>query len=203
MSPVCLLFYRWMFVVSGKHLLFVRFICSTFGLCSFGNIRLINPFYVCTLFVATSPCSLHVRSCVQCVSQIWRTGDFATGYNIFYTPMYADPVRLSVTGHEMQNRLRPHRHISHFLWYDITQLLSLLELNWKTCWCGCKRSCNLTSSTNTEPWIRWIIEMIGLRRRRGVGHQYNCTIDPVPCIIFIFKSSLCKSYHMADERNTI
>ena len=50
---------------------------------SFGNIRLIDPFYVRSLFVATGPFSLQVRSCVQSISQIWRTGDFATGHNIF------------------------------------------------------------------------------------------------------------------------
>ena len=100
MSPVCLLFFRWMFVVSDKHLLFVRFsvhwsICVHY---SFGNIRLIDPFYVCSLFVATGPCSLHVRSCVQSVSRIWRTGDFLHRIQyLIYGSIYADPVRLSVT----------------------------------------------------------------------------------------------------------
>ena len=37
---------------------------------SFGNIRLIDPFYVSSLFVATGPCSLHVRS--------YRTQSFCT-----------------------------------------------------------------------------------------------------------------------------
>ena len=50
---------------------------------SFGNIRLIDPFYVRSLFVATGPYSLQVHSWVQSVSQIWRSGDFATGHNVF------------------------------------------------------------------------------------------------------------------------
>ena len=70
---------------------------------SFGNIQLIEPFYFRWVFVATGPCSLQIRSCVQSVSQIWRTGDFATGHNIciFGDVRWPNPAKCDRT-------IRPH-----------------------------------------------------------------------------------------------
>ena len=106
MSSVCSLFFRWMFVVSGKHLYSCassvqRSVCVHY---SFGNIRLIEPFYVRSLFVATGPCSLQYVPVCSPSPKSDGLVILSPDTIFLYSAMYVDPVRLSVTGPLRENQ---------------------------------------------------------------------------------------------------